>query len=483
MSLQARFEKHNSGTYRRMFFFIVAFVTVAFFAIPVKAGFTPPANTPFDKILSLPNNLGTAYSYDKGVVICTDRDINGVVQKACDHEYWSSSASGMTYSTFTYTPSTQKISFNTVYRSSYPLYLAWANAVTPDLTFLQVYNNYAFSNRMASDWEAACASIQTSDSSVFMTNTATSETCDGAPPPDCTSYNYSDWGACGEDNLQWRDLIDGNPTGCTIVYPSVVLSQPCLGSTTYNGGTYGLFIVSPQLDQYDHADVQPATEFKVKLRYKVPADKYATTRFDLRQCDTIDYNEEDCTVIQAGTISSIRAGLTDKDNNSNSIFVEVPVVLNEYTMLSAHLVDTVADKVIYGIPFNLKGVNDESLPSENTALLDDGVIQDLGFWGNIFRDLFVPEQGFLSAKFDVISDDFHAQFADFFTLYSSAKNASATTYVDRFSGTMTFSGTNIPFAFTPFENIPSFVPIFTTVIIYLGVGFFLIRNLPEIFSA
>lgn len=60
-----------------------------------------------------------------------------------------------------------------------------------------------------------------------------------APPPQtCTSFTYSDWGACQPDGTQTRTVISSSPAGCTGGTP--VLSQSC----TYvpPGPTQGLGI-------------------------------------------------------------------------------------------------------------------------------------------------------------------------------------------------------------------------------------------------
>ncbi len=53
-----------------------------------------------------------------------------------------------------------------------------------------------------------------------------SQTCTYVPPPStCTSFTYSDWGACQPDGTQTRTVVSSSPTGCTGGSP--VLTQSC----------------------------------------------------------------------------------------------------------------------------------------------------------------------------------------------------------------------------------------------------------------
>jgi hypothetical protein len=102
--------------------------------------------------------------------------------------------------------------------------------------------------------------------------------------------------------------------------------------------------------------------------------------------------------------------------------------------------------------------------------------------GNMLQPAFVPDGQVLNMQLDEIKTTFTTQFADVFTLYDSVKNASASTFVNRMTGTATFMGHNINFNLNPFNNIPSFVPIVMTSIIYLELAWFLIHKVPELFG-
>ncbi|MBI5638885.1 MAG: SUMF1/EgtB/PvdO family nonheme iron enzyme [Nitrospirae bacterium] len=56
------------------------------------------------------------------------------------------------------------------------------------------------------------------------TYTATWQKKNSSAPPICTSYTYSDWGACQSDNTQTRTMLSSSPAGCT---GTPVLSQAC----------------------------------------------------------------------------------------------------------------------------------------------------------------------------------------------------------------------------------------------------------------
>ncbi len=177
----------------------------------------------------------------------------------------------------------------------------------------------------------------------------------------------------------------------------------------FQNGSFSLSVVSPQLNQNYRADVQPSATFKVLLHYNIPVDKFSSTQFALKQCDSFDENSN-CVITHTGTISEIRAGLVADDNSKNSIFVEVPVVLDQYTILFAELGDISSQKIILATPFVLHGVANSSLPSSNSATLSNGQVQDLGFWGNLFRDLFVPTPEFMTMQTNLLYSEFSNKF-------------------------------------------------------------------------
>ncbi len=51
------------------------------------------------------------------------------------------------------------------------------------------------------------------------------------PPPMCTSWTYTDWGACQPDNTRTRTVLTSSPSGCTggspVLTESCIYTQPC----------------------------------------------------------------------------------------------------------------------------------------------------------------------------------------------------------------------------------------------------------------
>lgn len=215
----------------------------------------------------------------------------------------------------------------------------------------------------------------------------------------------------------------------------------------YQGSDYSLTVSSPQLSESSKADVQPSANFKIKFIYNVPVDNYSTTHFQLWTCPNTEFNFPDCTVISSSSIQSIRDSLTDADNLKNYIFAEAPVMLNEYTNLIAVLSDnrTTPYTAIYPAIFLLRGINDTSLPSANSATIEGGFVQDLGFWGNLFRSMFVPTSQFLNTKTTEIKDSFSAKFPALASMQASVStgvntlSSAGTTYT---SPTMNLYGAN-----------------------------------------
>jgi len=198
----------------------------------------------------------------------------------------------------------------------------------------------------------------------------------------------------------------GNPvttTFATNVSPEYYQANHKFDSVTspspdsFSDGSYDLQVVSPRIGENNSADVQSSSNFKVLIHYKVPDDRYALTHFVLKQCDSFDENSN-CNIIQSGTIAQVRSGLSVDDNFKGNLFVQVPVILNQYTILLAEIGDDVSQKVILVVPFSLHGVANASLPSANSATLANGEVQDLGIFGNAIRSaltfLFVPDKDF-----------------------------------------------------------------------------------------
>lgn len=232
----------------------------------------------------------------------------------------------------------------------------------------------------------------------------------------CTDWTYSEWGDCQSDSTQTRTILTSSPENCEGGTPDI-LSQPCFYSgqtifdtTTYMNLNYGLGFIYPRLDENYHADVQPSATFKVKLKYTIPPEKYEDTQFVLKQCASL--TGDDCDIIGTSTIQAIRDILTDSENGEGwgYVYMEVPVVLDSYTILIAELGDNPSEHKIILVPASLKGVNDVNLPFDEGATLNNGDVRDLGYWGNLIRDLFIPTPAYFQTKTIQLKNSFYSAF-------------------------------------------------------------------------
>ena len=159
---------------------------------------------------------------------------------------------------------------------------------------------------------------------------------------------------------------------------------------------YALNVIYPPLDSERKAEVQPSADFQIKVRYNVVEEAKEQTRFVAKLCDNMDLSN--CEIVATNTISEIEADLEGTDLVGYVIFT-VPVELDTWSVVSISLADDPSQTYIVGTAFALKGVDDPSLPSA-TGATDSatGLQQDLGWFGNNMRYLFVPTSDFLSSK-------------------------------------------------------------------------------------
>jgi hypothetical protein len=102
--------------------------------------------------------------------------------------------------------------------------------------------------------------------------------------------------------------------------------------------------------------------------------------------------------------------------------------------------------------------------------------------GSMLENLFVPDGQAINSQMDDIKDEFGTQFTAIGSFYSSMKNVSSTEFEDRFAGNFQFLGRNVAFNITPFNNVPTYVPIITSLVLYLELAWFLIHKIPELFG-
>lgn len=189
------------------------------------------------------------------------------------------------------------------------------------------------------------------------------------------------------------------------------------------------------------------------------------------QCTAITPSSSACSSISPpATITSCTAS-----------FSEVPSIFDDFSGFLTGLWSAVWNwfNCAFGVLISSFTSLINGIVSSIGALLDTMVSSI----SSMLQVAFVPDSEFMNTQLSSLSSEFTTQFADIFTFYDSIKDANADTFDDRFSGTLSYDGHNIPFNLNPLDNVPSFVPIITSFVAYLSLAFFLIHKIPEMFSA
>lgn len=101
----------------------------------------------------------------------------------------------------------------------------------------------------------------------------------------------------------------------------------------------------------------------------------------------------------------------------------------------------------------------------------------------ILQTLFIPESTFWDTQLASMKTEFTTQFADVWTFYDAVKSAhDNSSFQSHFSGNLSYRGHAISMSVSPFENVPSYVPVITSFVALLSLGWFLIEKIPEIFG-
>jgi len=107
------------------------------------------------------------------------------------------------------------------------------------------------------------------------------------------------------------------------------------------------------------------------------------------------------------------------------------------------------------------------------------------WWGDIAVFVFAPNVILMDATINSQSDILHEKFPNFFQFYEdfgSLAPANASN-VKIFEGDLSLNGQNAHMVFDPFHTlpIPEFIPTLLTALMYLSLGFWLLRNLSNLF--
>lgn len=171
-------------------------------------------------------------------------------------------------------------------------------------------------------------------------------------------------------------FVDYDQTGNSMMYTLI----GSFGTASLNNSDanvlYGLNVIYPVTTNYPYYTVSAATSSEVfKVAYRLPSDERRADRY--LNVWTSDY--PDFSVLQL--ISQDNFETLDPDN-SGTVFVPVPVATTTkyYAM---EIYDGDASEIKTSLNFVVNGDGSQLTNLRTT---------DLGFWGNLFRSLFVPSQ-------------------------------------------------------------------------------------------
>lgn len=260
--------------------------------------------------------------------------------------------------------------------------------------------------------------------------------------------------------------------------------------------THTLSVTSPTLT-LDNADVQPSSAFLVNFSYVDTnySGDYSDVRFSLSSC-----NDDTCsttTLLDSGLLSTIRATLGS--GLDGSIYARVPAVLGIPLNYVAILTDADANVQYSSVVFSLTGSYATGLPLPDDALYPtDTTVPDLmtdpsGFvsamftnFGNYLVRLVIPPLSFFTDSFSQIQSGFSTKFAFFEQLRSAFTVPADGSFTPITLTGITIAGSTIsPIAFISSFNPTTFAPFrnFLSMVMYVGLGFWLIKKTSLIFSS
>jgi len=260
--------------------------------------------------------------------------------------------------------------------------------------------------------------------------------------------------------------------------------------------THTLAVVSPALT-LDNADVQPSSAFLTSFSYVDTnySGDYSDVRFSLSSCD--DDTCSTTTLVASDLLSDIRTLLGS--GLDGSIYARVPVVLGIPLHYVAILTDADANTQYSSVVFSLTGSYATGLPLPDDALYPtDTTVPDLlsdpsGFvsamftnFGNYLVRLVIPPLSFFTDSFSQIQSGFSTKFAFFEQIRSAFVVPADGSFTPISITGLTIAGATIaPLSFISSFNATTFAPFrnFLSMVMYVGLGFWLIKKTSLIFSS
>lgn len=220
---------------------------------------------------------------------------------------------------------------------------------------------------------------------------------------DCIDYGWSATSTIYHGSLRSKYIFDkdyliskNSTTTTYVVYTGI--------DSSYN---YGLSIIYPDQTSSNFFEVAYSNDFPFKFSYVIPDKSLRdTTIFRLSTCSS---SFDNCSILMNNSLSFLDPDLKG---------IETSGIVSTTTMkyYSATLIDTDTDTIEYKLYFRVLGSSSETVPQPVSP-----TETDLGFWGNTFRNLFVPTQSSLFLYTEIIPEQLSskAPFSFFYDIRDS----------------------------------------------------------------
>ena len=174
-----------------------------------------------------------------------------------------------------------------------------------------------------------------------------------------------------------------------------------------NDADYSIHLMRPVVgslpNQNINLTVNPDPDFSTVWAVRFPPDLIDDTFITVRQCLDDSFDIEDCTIIHA--LESVADLGASGDSSVVSFELEFPVIDAEteyYLIQEWKTVDDVDVEVVATAPLILTGDVGDSFPYDMDYYDYDNV-PDYGFFGNLLRDLFLPNSNYFVNKINALN--------------------------------------------------------------------------------
>lgn len=230
---------------------------------------------------------------------------------------------------------------------------------------------------------------------------------------------------------------------------------------------WGLSFLYPDVDSSAYAKLKISSTFPFRLKYNLPQGENKND-YDIAIRDT-----------SSGTLI-VSYPLSSSDSDSLGYIEKTINVVSGINDFSFSLMKGAEEK--FAVAVNWEGVADVGVGVYDSTLPDK---QDLGFWGNLVRTLFVPRFGFIDTRLTTMSSDFSLHFGNFSELKNSfvsvLSSVSDTGTVP--SGSFTWHGWNLNVLnFNMMNNWISTMKGIEIAVLWVLTFFVILRRLSTIFS-